>query len=233
MTEAPYAEPLVGDIWVLKQPSDDQVAVRVEGLGHLYHTAYVDWTRTRRDSALSGGWDVWGGPVVRDTRERFVADFQLLERPSKDLTAQFHTFRKAQQAERVAFPWHNMSHHPGARLMQEVARDLLPHIRHAANMRHGGHLDDEAFKHLETMKLGGEAGEALEAYNRWLGVARRHGTREEYLAELADVVIGAYINAELAESDLSAAIEAKLRVIYDRGWSEDGAAPAHRGEGRC
>lgn len=44
-------------------------------------------------------------------------------------------------------------------------------------------------------------------------------------AELADVVIAAYVTAHVLGIDLRAAIEDKLAVIFTRGWRDGGDRP--------
>lgn len=71
-----------------------------------------------------------------------------------------------------------------------------------------------------VMKLAVEAGEALDAYQRWKDQARKPGTREELHGEVADVVLTAYILAEEDGFDLDAAVAKKLGVIRSRGWDK-------------
>ncbi len=62
-----------------------------------------------------------------------------------------------------------------------------------------GHLRDNGFLNDngegQTLNLAEEAGEFVGAYRRWTGRARRTGTEQEAQAELADVVITAYVTA--------------------------------------
>jgi hypothetical protein len=66
----------------------------------------------------------------------------------------------------------------------------------------------------------GEAGEFGEAYRRYSGHARRPGSLDETAAELADVVISAYIAAERLEIELDQCIAAKQQVIMTRGFRD-------------
>ena len=65
-----------------------------------------------------------------------------------------------------------------------------------------------------------EAGEFVGAYRRWVGMARRTGPRSDVEAELADVVITAYITADVLGIGLDDAIQEKLAKIFTRGWRE-------------
>ncbi|WP_369794633.1 MazG nucleotide pyrophosphohydrolase domain-containing protein [Kutzneria sp. 744] len=65
-----------------------------------------------------------------------------------------------------------------------------------------------------------ECGEFVGAYRRWSGQARRTGTAEELRAELADVVITAFVAAEELGIDLDQAITEKAGVVLTRGWRE-------------
>ena len=77
------------------------------------------------------------------------------------------------------------------------------------------------------LKLAGEAGEAVEAFSRHAGYARRRGPLADVAAELADVVLTAYVAARSLGIDLDAACAAKAAVILGRPWrEEDGATPA-------
>ncbi len=62
-----------------------------------------------------------------------------------------------------------------------------------------GHLRDNGFLNDngegQILNLAEEAGEFVGAYRRWTGRARRTGTEQEAQAELADVVITAYVTA--------------------------------------
>lgn len=72
----------------------------------------------------------------------------------------------------------------------------------------------------EATHLGEEAGEAQGAIRRYLGYARRRGSLTEAMDELADVVLQAYILAELIDGDLDDAIQTKLETIFSRGWKQ-------------
>jgi NTP pyrophosphatase (non-canonical NTP hydrolase) len=72
----------------------------------------------------------------------------------------------------------------------------------------------------QVLNVAGEAGEFAEAYRRHTGHARRGGSLDETAAELADVVISAYVAAERLSVDLDAAIAAKQAVIMTRGFRE-------------
>jgi NTP pyrophosphatase (non-canonical NTP hydrolase) len=72
----------------------------------------------------------------------------------------------------------------------------------------------------QVLNLAEETGEAVGAYRRWTGQARRTGTAQEFHREVADVVITAYVLADEAGFDLDAAVADKLNVIFSRGWRE-------------
>lgn len=80
----------------------------------------------------------------------------------------------------------------------------------------------------QVLNLAEETGEAVGAYRRWAGQARRVGTAEEFHHEVADVVITAYVLAAEAGFDLDAAIADKLRVVFSRGWRETTPAGGDR-----
>lgn len=78
-------------------------------------------------------------------------------------------------------------------------------------------------KMRQGLSLAEEAGEAVGALRRYLGVARRSGTLGELEGELADVVLAAYMLAHYVGSDLDTAILRKAEKIFTRGWREDPA----------
>lgn len=147
-----------------------------------------------------------------------------------------HLAEAAAEREETDFAFRGIA--DGAlRALAVVAADLEPHIRAQAadNLPLLGAIDDAdaydgdnpvvllARQLWETVEVGGlveEAGEAHDAYARMLGTKRRAGTEDEYLLELADVVISAFICAHLRQADLARYIERKLQDIYARGWSE-------------
>lgn len=86
------------------------------------------------------------------------------------------------------------------------------------------HFDPATLPVQQVLALAEEAGEFTAAYRRWAGMARRRGTWDDVRAELADVVITAYVTARVLGIDLDAAWQAKAAVILSRGWREP--APA-------
>lgn len=66
-----------------------------------------------------------------------------------------------------------------------------------------------------------EAGEFVGAYRRWAGMARRNGSWDDVKAELADVVITAYVTASILDFALDEEIGKKLEIIFSRGWKEE------------
>lgn len=87
-----------------------------------------------------------------------------------------------------------------------------------ANLRANGFVDDGGIR--QALNLAEEVGEFVGAYRRWKGLARRSGPVEDVHAELADVVITAYVTAEELGFDLDAAVAAKLERVFSRGWRE-------------
>jgi len=88
-----------------------------------------------------------------------------------------------------------------------------------------GYLRDNGFDEgtgvlRQVLNLAEEAGEAVGAYRRAAGHARRIGTWQDFQQEVGDVVVTAYVLAAEAGFDLDAAIADKLQVIYSRGWRE-------------
>lgn len=75
-------------------------------------------------------------------------------------------------------------------------------------------------KMRQGLALAEEAGEAVGALRRYLGVARRPGTLTELEDELADVVFTAYLLAHYVDSDLDAALSRKAEKIFTHGWRQ-------------
>ncbi|WP_433607780.1 MazG nucleotide pyrophosphohydrolase domain-containing protein [Dactylosporangium sp. CA-139114] len=73
----------------------------------------------------------------------------------------------------------------------------------------------------QALALAEEAGEFVGAVRRHYGMARRTGSREDVEAELADVVITAFVTAHTMGIDLERAVGRKLGVVYTRGWREE------------
>jgi NTP pyrophosphatase (non-canonical NTP hydrolase) len=73
-----------------------------------------------------------------------------------------------------------------------------------------------------TLCLVEEAGEFAGAMRRWMGLARRNGTRIDAMQELADVVISAHVAAHVYGFDLEDAIARKWEVIMSRGFKDAG-----------
>jgi NTP pyrophosphatase (non-canonical NTP hydrolase) len=97
--------------------------------------------------------------------------------------------------------------------LADRADEVVAHLRENGFDREGGVI-------RQVLNLAEEVGEFVGAYRRWTGQARRSGTEEEVHAELADVVITAYVTAAEMGVDLDAAIRAKLDVVFTRGWRE-------------
>ena len=63
-----------------------------------------------------------------------------------------------------------------------------------------------------------EAGEFVGAFNRFSGTSRRTGTKDEMAKELADVVLTAYMAADVLGIDLDAVVAEKAEIMRNRGW---------------
>jgi len=72
----------------------------------------------------------------------------------------------------------------------------------------------------QVLCLAEEVGEFVAACRRAWGMARRPGPMADVHAELADVVITAYVTAHVLGIDLTDAISDKVDVIFTRGWKE-------------
>jgi NTP pyrophosphatase (non-canonical NTP hydrolase) len=72
----------------------------------------------------------------------------------------------------------------------------------------------------QVLCLAEEVGEFVAAYRRAQGMARRPGPMADVEAELADVVITAYVTAHVLNIDLMDAIDNKLTIIFTRGWRD-------------
>lgn len=72
----------------------------------------------------------------------------------------------------------------------------------------------------QALGIAEEAGEFVGAFRRWQGMARRSGTRQEMLDELADVIIVSLVMCERLGEDVSAVLSHKLEKIFSRGWRE-------------
>lgn len=72
----------------------------------------------------------------------------------------------------------------------------------------------------QTLALAEEAGEAVQAARRHLGMARPPGDLTAVATELADVVLTAFVTAAAFDIDLPAAINLKTTVLFTRGWRQ-------------
>ncbi|MFG2039702.1 MazG nucleotide pyrophosphohydrolase domain-containing protein [Dactylosporangium sp. NPDC048998] len=97
--------------------------------------------------------------------------------------------------------------------LPEVAADVAAKLT-AAGFTEAPHL-------RQTLALAEEAGEFVGAVRRHYGMARRSGSFEDVEAELADVVITAFVTAHTMGIDLERAVGAKLGVVYTRGWRDE------------
>jgi NTP pyrophosphatase (non-canonical NTP hydrolase) len=106
--------------------------------------------------------------------------------------------------------------------LADFAATVIKHLRE--------HFPAEGEMDRQVLALAEEAGEFTGAYRRWSGQARRTGTFGDMAAELADVVITAYVTAETLGIDLDEAWRRKAQAIMTRGWREPAATT--RGETR-
>jgi NTP pyrophosphatase (non-canonical NTP hydrolase) len=90
-------------------------------------------------------------------------------------------------------------------------------IRAIAERVRSRHNDPQTCLDTQVLCLAEEVGEAVQAYRRATGRARSTATWDKVAEEFADVVIVAYVTAELAGIDLDAAIKNKLAAIEARG----------------
>jgi NTP pyrophosphatase (non-canonical NTP hydrolase) len=93
-----------------------------------------------------------------------------------------------------------------------AAVDIVNHLRQ--------HFPADQEKPRQVLALAEEVGEFVGAARRHLGMARRTGTFDDMAAELADVVITAYVTANVLGIDLDSEITAKLDVVFARGWKD-------------
>ena len=68
----------------------------------------------------------------------------------------------------------------------------------------------------QVMCMAEEAGEAVKAARRYMGLARTPGTLEELREELADVVIASAAMAEAFGIDLETAVAHRMEYVMDR-----------------
>jgi NTP pyrophosphatase (non-canonical NTP hydrolase) len=96
--------------------------------------------------------------------------------------------------------------------LPDVAADIAGKLT-AAGFTEAPHL-------RQALALAEEAGEFVGAVRRHYGLARRTGSMQDVQAELADVVITAFVTAHTMGFDLEQAVQEKLGVVYTRGWRE-------------
>lgn len=75
--------------------------------------------------------------------------------------------------------------------LRDLAAEITNHLRE--------HFPDSDEQVRQVLALAEEAGEFVGAYRRWAGMARRKGSWADVRAELADVVITAYVTATVIE----------------------------------
>jgi NTP pyrophosphatase (non-canonical NTP hydrolase) len=90
-------------------------------------------------------------------------------------------------------------------------------IRAIAERVRAKHEDVRTCLDTQVLCLAEEVGEAVQAYRRATGRARSTAPWSAVAEELADVVIVAYVTAEITGIDLDTAIKTKLAAIEARG----------------
>ncbi len=90
-------------------------------------------------------------------------------------------------------------------------------IRAIAERVKARHDNERTCLDTQVLCLAEEVGEAVQAYRRATGRARATASWEEVAEEFADVVIVAYVTAELAGLNLDKAVQQKLAAIEARG----------------
>lgn len=90
----------------------------------------------------------------------------------------------------------------------------------------------------QAVNVVGEAGEFAEAFRRYMGYARRAEPLDGVMAELADVVISAFVmdakmRAAGLGTSLQRAVADKMAVIMSRGFGEQTRRPGDRGPCHC
>ena len=104
--------------------------------------------------------------------------------------------------------------------ISRLARGPLPQTAARLADRLREHFNPDTLPVQQVLALAEEAGEFTAAYRRWAGMARRTGPWHDVEAELADVVITAYVTAHVLGIDLDDACRAKTEVVFTRGWRE-------------
>jgi NTP pyrophosphatase (non-canonical NTP hydrolase) len=74
----------------------------------------------------------------------------------------------------------------------------------------------ETMRAQQVMCMAEEAGKAVKAARRYMGLARTPGTLEELTEELADVAIASAAMAEAFGIDLNGAVVARLQHVMER-----------------
>ncbi len=96
--------------------------------------------------------------------------------------------------------------------LMDVAENLEKHLEEA------GFLENPVAS--QALAIAEEAGELVGAIRRYAGMARRRGSIAEVEGELADVIITAFVTAQVLRIDVAKVLNAKLEIIYSRGWRE-------------
>lgn len=108
------------------------------------------------------------------------------------------------------------------RIIQALQDSLKEHARQGA--------DEQTALDSQFIAIGEECGEALGAYRRWRGFARRSGPASDVYEELADVIIVAMVGIlhfnEIADDDfdvdpseiITTVLARKLNKIFSRGF---------------
>jgi NTP pyrophosphatase (non-canonical NTP hydrolase) len=101
--------------------------------------------------------------------------------------------------------------------LAHCAAEIAEHLHEAG-------FDPATAVQRQVLALAEEVGEFVGAYRRWSGQARRTGTFADVQAELADVVITAYVTAH----ELDTAITTKLARVLPVAGATPQPPPHHQ-----
>lgn len=101
--------------------------------------------------------------------------------------------------------------------MRRAAADIVKALKE------NGFPDGFEGANRQALGLAEEVGEFVGAWRRFSGQARRSDTFDHVAEELADVIITAFVTAEVLNIDIDDELDAKLEVIFSRGWREPSA----------
>lgn len=93
---------------------------------------------------------------------------------------------------------------------------FLARVRQITTAIENSDTEPSTLRYRQVLQLADEVGEFIHAWRRWNGNSRTTGTQSQAEAELADIVITAYVSALILGLDLETALAEKLCVIEDR-----------------